>query len=149
MGARALDILNDHIGGGQAKLARFRRDWQGSGVRLSDSSVTFDKQDRALLHSLLLARGVLDAAQFGLDDPHFQQAVRDWAAAEWGGFWNRDDYTVRERLPRPVLPEAFSPELLREHRPARRPEPPRQPVEPFSYDRAREREAVNGGNSDG
>jgi len=107
MARSALEVINDHIGGGQAKLARFRREWQGSGVRASGAS--FSQQDEALLRSLIVARDLLDAAQFGPDDPHFQQAVRNWAALEWGGFWNRDDYTVRERLPKP---DAI--ELLRE-----------------------------------
>jgi hypothetical protein len=114
MARSALEVINDHIAGGQANLARYRREWQGSGVRVSSAS--FSEQDRALLRSLLFARDVLDAAQFGPEDPHFQRAVRNWAAFEWGGFWDRDTYTAKERLPRPALPDAFSGELLREHR---------------------------------
>jgi hypothetical protein len=109
MARSALEVVNDHIAGGQAKLARYRREWQGSGERAS--SATFSQQDERLLRSLIVARDLLDAAQFGPDDPHFQQAARNWAAIEWGGFWDRDTYTIKERLPKP---DAI--ELLREHR---------------------------------
>jgi hypothetical protein len=85
MANSALEIINDHIGGGQAKLVAYRKAYSGSGVYVTK----FSKQDERLLESLMAARDLLDAAQFGINDDGFRLALQNWAALEWGGFYNR------------------------------------------------------------
>jgi hypothetical protein len=106
----AREIIQDHIGGDQARLVRYRKGWEGSGHYVPPSE--FGKQDARLLHSLMAVRDVIENAMYGPDDPAFRAAVARWAGLEWGGYYDRATFTLREPLPAPPQPE-----LVRGHPP--------------------------------
>lgn len=108
MARSALDILNDHIGGGQAKLVAYRKQYSGSGQYVAPTS--FKASDEKLLESLIVARDLLDAAKFGPDDPGFTRALERWVGLEYGAYFDFVTLKPKKHLPRPAKQE-----LLRGH----------------------------------
>ena len=103
MARSAREIIDDHIAGGQAKLALYRKQYEGSGRYITPTQ--YGERDAALLESLLNARDVLEEAQFGFDDVQFRAAVERWVAAEWGGYFDRATFNKTHPLPRPAKRE--------------------------------------------
>jgi len=96
MARSAREVIDDHVWGGQARLARYRKQTEGSGVYIAPEK--YAERDAALLKSLLAAQALLENACYGTNDPRFSDALADWVRLEWGGFLDPATYTVKQRI---------------------------------------------------
>ena len=99
MARSAREVIDEHVWGGQAKLVRYRKQYDGSGHYVPPSK--YGERDTALLESLLNAQDLLEQAQFGPNDMGFRAALQRWAAGEWGGFFERDSMKRYVQFARP------------------------------------------------
>jgi hypothetical protein len=100
MARSAREIINEHVWGGQAKLVAYRKQYEGSGKYVPPS--TYDERDAQLMQSLLTAQALLENAAYGPEDEGFKAALVRWVVGEWGGYLDRESYTVVERLRKPA-----------------------------------------------